>query len=83
MVEVADRGPGIEVAPRESLFGPFALQRSGSTTHGLGLATVAAAVASQAGQVGYREREGGGSVFWFWLPIAPRTAAARGRRAAA
>jgi two-component system OmpR family sensor kinase len=78
MVEVADRGPGIEVAMRDSIFVPFALRRSASTTHGLGLATAAAAVASQAGQIGYRDRPGGGSVFWFWLPIAPRAEAARG-----
>jgi signal transduction histidine kinase len=78
LVEVVDRGPGIEAAARDSLFVPFGLRRSGSTTHGLGLATAAAAVASQAGQIGYRDRAGGGSVFWFWLPVAPRAEAARG-----
>ncbi len=69
MVEVADRGPGIDAATRDSLFVPFTMRRSGSTTHGLGLATAAAAVESQAGQIGYRDRAGVGSVFWFWLPI--------------
>jgi signal transduction histidine kinase len=69
MVEVSDRGPGIDEGTRASLFVPFTRRRSGSTTHGLGLATAAAAVESQRGQIGYRVRAGGGSVFWFWLPI--------------
>ena len=69
MVEVADLGPGIDPAMRDSIFVPFTMRRSRSTTHGLGLATAAAAVESQGGQIGYRDRAGGGSVFWFWLPI--------------
>ena len=69
MVQVADRGPGIDDGALASLFVPFARRRSGSTTHGLGLATAAAAVESQRGQIGYEARAGGGSVFWFWLPI--------------
>ena len=71
MVEVADRGPGIAPEARKDLFVPFALpRRSAFTAHGLGLATAAAAVRSQEGEIGYRDRPGGGSIFWFWLPLA-------------
>jgi signal transduction histidine kinase len=67
-VEVVDQGPGIPLEERADLFVPFGIQRPGSQTHGLGLATAAAAVWSQGGEIGYRDREGGGSVFWFRLP---------------
>ena len=77
LTEVSDEGPGIDPAVRESLFVPFAMRRGGATTHGLGLATAAAAVESQGGEIGYRDR-GMGSVFWFWLPIAGQEEAARG-----
>jgi len=70
LVEVADHGPGIEPELRDDLFVPFGMPREDSTAHGLGLATAAVAVRSQGGEIGYRERPGGGSVFWFWLPLA-------------
>jgi len=70
LVEVADRGPGIDPRARADLFVPFAMpRRDASTAHGLGLATAAAAVRSQGGEIGYRDRDGGGAVFWFRLPI--------------
>jgi signal transduction histidine kinase len=69
LVEIADRGPGIAEDRRDRLFQPFAMSRPDSTAHGLGLATAAVAVRSQGGDIGYRDRSGGGSVFWFWLPI--------------
>lgn len=70
-VEVIDQGPGIDSDERAELFVPFGVQRRGSQTHGLGLATAAAAVRSQGGEIGYRDGPGGGSVFWFRLPIRP------------
>ena len=69
-VEVADQGRGIAPEDRADLFVPFGIQRRGSGTHGLGLATAAAAVWSQGGEIGYRDGADGGSVFWFRLPIA-------------
>lgn len=72
LVEIADQGPGIEASRRDQLFQPFAMSRPDSTAHGLGLATAAVAVRSQGGDIGYRDRIGGGSIFWFWLPIARR-----------
>jgi len=67
-VEVSDHGPGIAPEDRADLFLPFAVRRRGSSSHGLGLATAAEAVRSQGGQIGYRDGNGGGSVFWFRLP---------------
>jgi two-component system, OmpR family, sensor kinase len=69
LVEVADAGPGIDPHLRDDLFVPFAMSRRATTAHGLGLATAAAAVHSQGGEIGYRDRVGGGSVFWFRLPV--------------
>ena len=75
--EVADQGPGLPASGRDDIFVPFVTRREGSTTHGLGLATAAAAIGSQGGQIGYRDRPGGGSVFWFRLPVAALGTAAR------
>ncbi len=75
--EVADQGPGIPATGRDDIFIPFVARREGSTTHGLGLATAAAAVESQGGEIGYRDRVGGGSVFWFRLPVDRQEKAAR------
>lgn len=69
MVTVVDEGPGVDEALRDQLFVPFAARRQGSTTHGLGLATAAAAVSSQGGEIGFRDGPGGGSEFWFWMPL--------------
>lgn len=77
MVTVVDEGPGVDMALREHLFVPFVSRREGSTTHGLGLATAAAAVSSQDGEIGFRDRPGGGSEFWFSVPIAPGEGSAR------
>lgn len=70
-VEVADQGPGITPEDQNDLFVPFAVRRRGSQGHGLGLATAAAAVWSQGGEIGYRDGSPVGSVFWFRLPTTP------------
>jgi len=68
-VQVLDRGPGVSLDHRSSLFEPFARARpAGSPGAGLGLATAAAAVHAHGGAIGYNERPGGGAQFWFWVP---------------
>ena len=70
-VEIADRGPGIPPAERESVFRRFVRLNSDETVQygiGLGLAVVKAIVEEHGGQVGVEGRTGGGSVFWFSLP---------------
>jgi PAS domain S-box-containing protein len=71
-VTVHDRGPGIPEAFRSRIFGRFAQadstparQKSGT---GLGLAICKRLVELMQGRVGYDDRPGGGSSFWFELP---------------
>jgi signal transduction histidine kinase len=68
-IEVLDRGPGLGDDPPEELFAPF---RRGSHARGpgsgLGLATVADAVAAHGGSFGAGNRDGSGARFWFTVP---------------
>lgn len=72
-VEVCDTGIGIPAGLKERLFKPF-IQGDGSTTRrfggtGLGLAISRQLVEMMGGQIGIADREGGGSRFWFRLPL--------------
>ena len=63
-IEVADRGPGVPRALRRRLFRPFARAAGdGPAGLGLGLALARAQARAMGGDLTYREREGGGSVF--------------------
>lgn len=68
---VADRGPGIPPEHREKVFSEFFqsdLVRDGNLGgSGIGLALVKKLVELHGGEVGCRDRDGGGSVFWFTL----------------
>jgi signal transduction histidine kinase/DNA-binding response OmpR family regulator len=70
-IEVKDTGCGIPVEQRRKLFVEFerlGAEKAGIEGSGLGLAMVRRIVTSMGGDSGYRERPGGGSVFWFALP---------------
>ncbi len=70
--EIADRGPGIPLTERRTLFRRFVrLRREDGAQYGigLGLSVVKAIVEGHGGAVGVEGREGGGSVFWFTLPL--------------
>jgi signal transduction histidine kinase len=58
--EVADRGPGIPVSRRGRIFEPF---ESTKQSAGLGLSICHSIVRQHGGELSFREREGGGSVF--------------------
>jgi signal transduction histidine kinase len=69
--EIEDTGPGIPNGMEETVFDPYV--RGPRVTEpgiGLGLATVKRFATAHGGLVGAR-RLGGGSLFWFELPLAP------------
>lgn len=72
-VEVCDRGSGVPMAFRDRIFGRFAMA-DGSDSRvrggtGLGLAIAREIVTRHGGTMGFRDRSGGGSVFFFELPL--------------
>ncbi len=71
-ISVSDRGSGIPAEDRESIFRRFVrLGEKDNTQYGvgLGLAVVKTIVESHGGSVGLNERPGGGSIFWFTIPL--------------
>jgi len=71
-VSVHDLGPGIPENFRSRVFGRFAqadsttaLQKGGT---GLGLAICKRLVEMMHGHIGFEDRPGGGTTFWFELP---------------
>ena len=72
-IQVADRGPGVSQEQRKYVFRRFmypgSLSDSAKVGAGLGLSVVKAVVEAHAGQVGVDDRPGGGSIFWFTLPL--------------
>lgn len=69
-IEVQDRGPGVPEREREIIFEPFhrGAGTAGVPGTGLGLAIARGAARAQGGDVRYRPRDGGGSVFVLLLP---------------
>jgi signal transduction histidine kinase len=72
-VKVADRGPGIPAKQRSSLFRRFTYQDSVQyqikAGAGLGLSVVKAVVEAHGGNTGVDTPPGGGTIFWFTIPI--------------
>ncbi len=69
---VSDRGSGIAPEERQNLFRRFIRLNGNDNTQygiGLGLAVVKTIVESHGGTVGLDERPGGGSIFWFTIPL--------------
>ena len=75
VISVADRGPGIPQADKERVFDKFyrvlGTQRNatGITGSGLGLAVSKGLVEAHGGHIWVEDREGGGSIFRFTLPV--------------
>jgi len=74
LCDVLDEGPGVPAEYRDLIFEPFrqaestdVRQKGGS---GLGLAICRAIVEQHGGRIGMEPREGGGSRFWFTVPLA-------------
>lgn len=71
-VSIADRGPGIPSEYRANLFQRFLRLDSPDGAQygiGLGLSVVKIVVEQHGGAVGVDQRPGGGSVFWFTVPL--------------
>lgn len=70
-VEVLDRGLGVPPAERSRVFQAYThasnVENGGV---GLGLYVARAVVRKHGGKMGVRARPGGGSIFWFTLPLA-------------
>jgi two-component system phosphate regulon sensor histidine kinase PhoR len=73
-ISVKDRGPGIPPEYRNEIFYrfmyPTPLKDNSKVGAGLGLSVVKAVIEAQGGEVGVADHPGGGSVFWFTLPLA-------------
>jgi len=71
-ITIADRGPGIPPAEHDSVFHRFVRRDTLDGEQygiGLGLFVVKTVVEAHEGRVGVEDRVGGGSVFWFELPL--------------
>ncbi len=71
-VTIADRGDGILSKDKELVFHRFVRLGNGDGTQygiGLGLSVVKAIIERHCGEVGVENRQDGGSIFWFTLPI--------------
>src|SRR5437660_685157 len=74
-VGVHDRGPGIPEEFRSRIFGRFAQADSTASRQkggtGLGLAISKRMIELMHGRIGFEDRAGGGTTFWFELPKHP------------
>lgn len=72
-VSVGDRGPGIPEQFRSRIFNRFAQADSALTRQkggtGLGLAICKRLVEAMNGRIGFEDREGGGTFFFFEIPL--------------
>ena len=73
VISVADRGPGIPLTDLERVFDKFYRVLGGTaerpTGSGLGLAVSKGLVEAHGGRIWAENREGGGAVFRFTLPL--------------
>jgi PAS domain S-box-containing protein len=81
-VSVMDRGSGIPPEFRPRIFGRFAQADSAATRQkggtGLGLAICKRLIELMGGRIGFSDRAGGGTTFFFELPLMDRAVVATG-----
>lgn len=72
LVEIADQGPGIPDDYKSHVFERFKQVESEAHKHkgtGLGLPIAKQVVEAHEGQIGVRDNDGGGTLFWFTVPM--------------
>jgi two-component system sensor histidine kinase KdpD len=69
LFQIADRGPGITPGEEERVFDKFYRARPGDSGVGLGLTVCRGIVEAHGGRIWVKNREGGGALFQFNLPI--------------
>lgn len=72
LVEIADQGPGIPDNYKAHIFERFKQVESEAQKHkgtGLGLPIAKQVIEAHEGQIGVRDNEGGGTIFWFTIPM--------------
>ncbi len=69
MIELADRGPGISPGEEERIFDKFMHGGALQSGIGLGLAICRAIVHAHGGRIWAENRDDGGAVFRFTLPV--------------
>ena len=76
-VTISDQGDGIPSKYKDQVFKRFVRLGNGDGTQygiGLGLSVVKAIIEEHSGELGVENRQDGGSIFWFTLPINGRPA---------
>jgi two-component system sensor histidine kinase KdpD len=69
LVELADRGPGIPSGQLENIFQKFVRGHLHGEGAGLGLAICRSIIAAHGGRIWAENRQGGGAIFRFTLPV--------------
>lgn len=76
-ISVGDRGKGVPELYRNKIFSGFVLNKDDNGRmqkgSGLGLSVSQTIIRAHGGHVGVRDRDGGGSEFWFTIPITGET----------
>ncbi len=68
-VMIADDGPGIDMAARETIFAPLQRGRTSASGSGLGLAVASSMVQSWGGEISVTANTPRGSIFCFTVPL--------------
>jgi signal transduction histidine kinase/CheY-like chemotaxis protein len=71
-IAISDQGPGIAESDRQHIFDKYWRTQGERGGEGLGLAIAKSLIEAHGGTIGVDSQPGGGSRFWFTLPLAGR-----------
>ena len=69
-IAISDQGPGVPEADRQHIFDKYWRTQGERGGEGLGLAIAKSLIEAHGGRIGVDSQPGGGSRFWFTLPLA-------------